>query len=78
LFDEVCRARHAMGAEKYGPLDFVSNDVLRMILEELSDVANYARYAFIKASIIGTVLKGLQNPEPRQDGFFNPAVPKEQ
>jgi hypothetical protein len=51
-FDEMCADRHAMGAEKYGPVNFMSVDTIRMMKEEITDMANYARYMFIKLSII--------------------------
>lgn len=47
-FDEMTLARHRKGAEKYGPGKFLSVDTMQEALYELADLANYARYTFIK------------------------------
>lgn len=47
-FDNLCAERHEMGAEKYGPGKFLTADTLQEALEEIVDLANYARYTFIK------------------------------
>lgn len=52
LFDNLCLARHAAGQEEYGQLTFMTNDVIRMLCEELADTANYCRYQFIKLMIL--------------------------
>lgn len=48
LFDHLSRERWVAGAEAYGPTAFMKNDVLRMMIEELVDMANYARMQVIK------------------------------
>lgn len=52
LFNELCYERHQLGAEEYGELTFLQNDVLRMMLEELADTANYCRMQAIKLLIL--------------------------
>lgn len=56
-FDLVCSTRHDMGAEKYGPGKFLTVDTLQEAIEEVIDLANYARYTFIK-------LRALQDKLP--------------
>jgi len=52
MFDDMCRERHAQGADEYGPVAFLQNDTIEMLAEELLDTANYARYHFIKLLLI--------------------------
>lgn len=47
-FDDLVSSRHNMGAEKYGPGKFLNVDTMQEALYELADMANYARYTFIK------------------------------
>lgn len=47
-FDKMVQERHEMGAEKYGPGKFLNVDTMQEALYELADMANYARYTFIK------------------------------
>lgn len=51
-FDNLCRARHEMGASEYGPTKFLQNNMFDMMVEELADMANYARYQSIKIRLI--------------------------
>lgn len=51
-FDELCQQRHLMGAEKYGPLNFVETNTIEMAIEEVADMANYLRYTFIKLRML--------------------------
>lgn len=51
-FAAMCQQRHEMGAEKYGPVKFLSIDSLQMALEEVVDLANYAMYTYIKLRIL--------------------------
>jgi hypothetical protein len=52
MFDDLCLKRHEGGAEEYGPFAFLKNDMIKMMIEEMCDVANYARYEFIKLVIL--------------------------
>lgn len=47
-FDHLTQERHLKGIEEYGQLTFLANDVVRMMMEELADTANYCRMQFIK------------------------------
>jgi hypothetical protein len=78
LYEEVCKARHAMGAQKYGPIDFMNNNIAKMLLEELVDIGNYSRYLFIKVSIMVKLLDIMKDQEQSTSGFFNPARPAEE
>jgi len=51
-FDEMCSARHAMGAEKYGPGKFLMVDTIEEALQEVADLANYARYSYIRLRLL--------------------------
>jgi hypothetical protein len=51
-FDTVCQERHLKGQEKYGVGKFLEVDSIEMMLEEIADAANYARYTFIKLRLI--------------------------
>lgn len=48
VFDKWCADRHEEGAEKYGPLKFITANTLEEAMFEIVDLANYARYTFIK------------------------------
>jgi hypothetical protein len=47
-FDEACHQRHETGAVKYGALKFMGADTFQEMIEEIVDIANYARYTYIK------------------------------
>ncbi len=57
LFDTLCTERHIDGQGKYGKLTFLGNDVVRMMLEELADTANYCRYQAIKLMLLQEALE---------------------
>jgi hypothetical protein len=56
-FDELCVTRHEMGQEEYGQFTFLGNDVVRMMLEELADTANYCRYQAVKLMLLQQALE---------------------
>jgi hypothetical protein len=60
-FTDLRKKRHEIGQEKYGQFTFLSNDVIRMMLEELADVANYVEYQAAKLIL----LQGLLEQDPR-------------
>lgn len=69
LFDDMLQQRHeVVGREKYGNFAFLKNDVGRMLMEELADSANYARYLFIKIGILNEHLAGELQGEADKDG----------
>ena len=51
-FDEMCMERHTMGQEKYGPVKFMTANTLIEAGEEVVDLANYARYTFVKLYVL--------------------------
>ena len=52
FFQELRQARHEKGEAKYGHLTFLHNDVLRMLIEELADAANYIEYLAAKLLLL--------------------------
>lgn len=44
--------RQAEGAREYGELGFLGNDMILFIQEELVDMANYARFLYMKLVIL--------------------------
>ena len=56
-FEEECRKRMAMGAEQYGPTEFLNRNVLQMAMEELCDMANYAKMKYAKLSLLEEALQ---------------------
>lgn len=62
-FDQMTQDRHDMGAEKYGSVNFLEVDSIQMALEEVADLANYARYTFIKLRLLQQTLGRLSETE---------------
>jgi hypothetical protein len=58
-FWELRTARHEAGAQEYGALTFLGNDVLRMMLEELADTANYCEMQAVKLMMLQEQLEQL-------------------
>lgn len=56
-FEDLCVARHDEGQVKYGKFTFLGNDIVRMMAEELADVANYARYQYVKLMLLQKALE---------------------
>jgi hypothetical protein len=56
VFDRLCIERHQMGQEEYGKFTFLGNDVVRMMIEELADTANYCRYQAVKLLLLQEAL----------------------
>lgn len=52
MFDRLCMVRHQGGQEEYGEFTFLDNDLIRMMVEELADTCNYARYQATKLMIL--------------------------
>jgi len=73
-FENMVQDRHDMGAEKYGPVKFLELDSIQMALEEVADLANYARYTFIKLWLLQYQLVfPEQKPDPLgKDAVRNP------
>lgn len=72
-FVNSCQARHEKGEEKYGPMTFLEVDTLEMAMEEVVDLANYARYTFIKLYMLQRAAKRSAERHPATDsqGFIS-------
>jgi len=51
-FETLRHIRYVKGAEEYGDLTFLDNDIIRMMAEELADTANYCKMQFIKLMLL--------------------------
>jgi len=51
-FFEFCEERQSEGAQTYGPVAFLRNDMFQYMMEELADLANYARFTYIKLRLM--------------------------
>ena len=51
-YDTECQRRHDMGAEKYGPVRFLEVNSLQEAMNEIVDLANYARYTWMKFALM--------------------------
>ena len=67
-FDERCQERHDMGERKYGPGTWMGVDTLEMAIEEIIDLANYARFSYIKLRIAQEALKTDKSIAKAQPG----------
>lgn len=66
-FDELCRHRHELGRQKYGDGKFLTVDTLEEALFELSDLANYAKYTFVRIRLLQAQLEVLSEGESAKD-----------
>jgi hypothetical protein len=51
-FNALRMERHTTGEAKYGHNTFLGNDVIRMMLEEMADMANYIEYQAAKLMLL--------------------------
>ena len=69
-FDELVQQRHDAGAEKYGSFKFLGANTLEEAMEEILDLANYARYTYIKLWMLNAQVSEKygepEDPEARQ------------
>jgi hypothetical protein len=72
-FDEGCQRRHEVGQKKYGELTFLDNDTVAMAMEEVLDLANYARYTYIKLFLLQQAVANALEEEPDvgREGFVS-------
>ena len=71
-FDARCQERHEKGAQKYGEGTFLDVDTLEMAIEEVLDLANYARYTFVKLRLLQESLEtDKSTPTTGPQGFFS-------
>lgn len=67
-FFELRTKRHEAGAAEYGAFTFLGNDVVRMMMEELADTANYCEMQFIKLRFLQDALEEDQKGKVNKDG----------
>jgi hypothetical protein len=72
-FDDRTMQRHEMGGQKYGPGKFLVVDTLEEALDEILDLANYARYTFIKLRLLQERLKDMVPPASVPTSEFIPS-----
>jgi len=67
-----CQERLAKGQEKYGEMAFLSTDTLEEAMQEVLDLANYARFTFIKLYLLKRAATKHSNRHPAADaqGFI--------
>lgn len=65
-FFDLCEVRHNTGAEEYGPLNFLNVDLPKFMYEEMADIANYARFLYIRMRLL---------EETAREGGFNLSAP---
>jgi hypothetical protein len=63
-FDDFCRSRAEEGAAEYGPVAFLGNDVITMMMEEIADISNYCRFQFVKLRILQEAFARASSPDP--------------
>jgi hypothetical protein len=51
-FDVQTLERHQVGQEKYGAFSFLGKDMFQEAMNEILDMANYARYQYIKLRML--------------------------
>jgi hypothetical protein len=62
-----------MGAEKYGPVKFLSVDTFEEAMQELLDLNNYSRMLYIKLYLLreSTVKLVEKHPAADEQGFVS-------
>jgi hypothetical protein len=62
-----------LGDKKYGPLHFLEVDTLEEAIDEVLDLANYARFTYIKLYLLQQASKRIMEEEPLTDkqGFVS-------
>lgn len=67
------QARLSKGEEQYGALAFLSVDTLEEAMQEVLDLANYARFTYIKLFLLQEYIDKVQKEHPAVDnGGFVP------
>jgi hypothetical protein len=70
-FDEVTQQRHKAGALKYGPGKFLTVDTLQEACDEVADLANYARYTYIKLRLLQeSIMRQVESESDESPGGF--------
>lgn len=70
VFLNLVQQRHETGQVEYGEFTFLENDMIRMMLEELADVVNYARMHAVKLLMYAKSLEDeLEKSDTPNIGF---------
>lgn len=67
LFNKLCTDRMETGRSEYGDLAFMANDVVRMMVEELADVANYSAMQAVKLMLMQRRLQESLQPDQAEE-----------
>jgi hypothetical protein len=59
-FDTKCYERHVAGEDKYGAGTWLTIDTLQHAMDEVLDLANYARFTYIKLRMLQEKLVEFQ------------------
>ncbi len=51
-FFDLCEVRHNTGADEYGAFNFLNVNLPEFIYEEIADIANYARFLYIRVRLL--------------------------
>lgn len=68
-FDKRCQERHDMGEKKYGAGTWMTVDTLEMAIEEIIDLANYARFSFVRLRAMQELLGTDKSTEKPLEGM---------
>lgn len=70
VFEKLRIERHEKGQQEYGEFTFLENDIIRMMLEELADVVNYATMHAVKLLMLNDQMaEELGDKQKVQIGF---------
>jgi len=58
-FTQLCRQRFELGEQKYGAGKWLTVDTLEEALFELSDLANYAMFTFVRIRVLQAKLEEI-------------------
>lgn len=76
-FDQKTYERHIQGEEKYGAGTWLTIDTLQHAMDEVLDLANYARFTYVKLRLLQDNLAKFQadqsiaHAKPGYDGPMN-------
>jgi hypothetical protein len=73
-FDQRCIEKHELGEQKYGAGTWLGIDTLEHALDEIVDMGNYIRFAYIKLramqdGILQTIAEGNKSTADPQPGM---------
>lgn len=74
-FDQKTQERHDEGERKYGAGSWLGIDTLQHAMDEILDLANYARFSYIKLRMLQDQLANFQadaSTKQEQEGYNGP------